>query len=70
MGNFFMCVAQYVIIMIVLAAIGFCGALIGVKLRQRSAYLQEEKESCLVICLKLLFVLALVWGYSRWDLVE
>ncbi|KAK8802889.1 hypothetical protein WA171_006560 [Blastocystis sp. BT1] len=39
-------------------------------IRQRSAYLQEEKESCLVICLKLLFVLALVWGYSRWDLVE
>lgn len=33
MGDFFMCVAQYVIIMIVLAAIGFCGALIGVKLR-------------------------------------
>ena len=29
MGDFFMCVAQYVIIMIVLAAIGFCGALIG-----------------------------------------
>lgn len=27
MGDFFMCVAQYVIIMIVLAAIGFCGAL-------------------------------------------
>lgn len=25
MGDFFMCVAQYVIIMIVLAAIGFCG---------------------------------------------
>ncbi len=34
MGDFFMCVAQYVIIMIVLAAIGFCGALIGVKLRK------------------------------------
>ena len=32
MGDFFMCVAQYVIIMIVLAARGFCGALIGVKL--------------------------------------
>lgn len=34
MGDFFMCVAQYVIIMIVLAAIGFCGALIGVELRK------------------------------------
>ena len=33
MGDFFMCVAQF-IIMIVLAAIGFCGALIGVKLRK------------------------------------
>lgn len=33
MGSFLLCVAQYVIIMIVLAAIGFCGAVCGVKLR-------------------------------------
>ena len=35
MGSFLMCVAQYVIIMIVLAAIGLCGGLIVVKLRKR-----------------------------------
>ena len=34
MVDFLMCIAQYVIIMIVLAAIGFCGALVGVKLRK------------------------------------
>ena len=33
MGDFFMCVAQYVIIMIVWRS-RFCGALIGVKLRK------------------------------------
>lgn len=35
MGSFLMCVAQYVIIMIVLATIGLCGGLVGVKLRKR-----------------------------------
>ena len=44
MGDFFMCVAQYVIIMIVLAAIGFCGALIGVKLRKMKDAKTKEQE--------------------------
>ena len=34
MGDFLMCVAQYVIIMIVLAVIGACGGAIGIKLRK------------------------------------
>ena len=34
MGDFLMCVAQYIIIMIVLAAIGVCGGAIGIKLRK------------------------------------
>lgn len=44
MGDFFMCVAQYVIIMIVLAAIGFCGALIGVKLRKMRTQRQKNRR--------------------------
>ena len=34
MSSFLLCVAQYVIIMVVLAAIGMCGALLGIKLRK------------------------------------
>ena len=34
MGDLLMCVAQYVIIMIVLAVIGVCGGAIGIKLRK------------------------------------
>lgn len=34
MGNFLLCIAQYLIIMVVLAGIGTCGAFVGVKLRK------------------------------------
>jgi hypothetical protein len=34
MTNFLLCVLQYVIIMVILAAIGGCGACVGVKLRK------------------------------------
>lgn len=34
MTNFLLCTAQYLIIMVVLAAIGVCGALIGIRLRK------------------------------------
>ena len=33
MGDFLMCIAQYLIIMVILAAIGCAGGFIGVKLR-------------------------------------
>lgn len=35
MGDFFLCVAQYLLIMVVLAAIGGLGGLVGVRLRRR-----------------------------------
>ena len=35
MGDFLMCVAQYVIIMIVLAVIGVCGGAIGIMLHKK-----------------------------------
>lgn len=34
MGEFFLCVAQYLLIMVVLAAVGGLGGLIGVRLRR------------------------------------
>lgn len=34
MGSFLLCVAQYLVIMVVLAAIGTCGAFVGIKLRK------------------------------------
>ena len=35
MSDFFMCIAQYVIILLVLVAIGGIGGFVGVKLRKR-----------------------------------
>lgn len=34
MGDFILCVAQYLIIMVALAGIGGCGAVVGIKLRK------------------------------------
>ena len=34
MADFLLCIAQYLIIMIVLAAVGGCGAFVGIKLRK------------------------------------
>ena len=46
MGDFLMCVAQYLIIMVILAAIGCAGGFIGVKLRKskdaKKAAVKEE----------------------------
>ncbi len=49
MGDFLMCVAQYLIIMVILAAIGCAGGFIGVKLRKskdaKKAAVKEETVS-------------------------
>ena len=34
MGQFLLCVAQYLLIMVVLAGVGACGGFVGVKLRK------------------------------------
>ena len=34
MGQFLLCVAQYLLIMVVLAEVGVCGGFLGVKLRK------------------------------------
>ena len=34
MGQFLLCVAQYLLIMVVLAGVGACGGFLGVKLRK------------------------------------
>ena len=34
MGQFLLCVAQYLLIMVVLAGVGVCGGFLGVKLRK------------------------------------
>jgi flagellar basal body-associated protein FliL len=34
MASFLLCILQYVIIMVILAAIGGCGAIVGAKLRK------------------------------------
>ena len=34
MGQFLLCVAQYFLIMVVLAGVGVCGGFLGVKLRK------------------------------------
>ena len=34
MGSFLLCVVQYVLIMAVIAVIGFCGAKLGISLRK------------------------------------
>lgn len=51
MLEFLMCVLQYLLIMVVLAAIGACGALIGIKLRKRKdakAAAAAEAEAAVV----------------------
>ena len=49
MGDFLMCVAHYLIIMVILAAIGCAGGFIGVKLRKskdaKKAAVKEETVS-------------------------
>ena len=45
MADFWLCVLQYVLIMIVLLAIGFCGAFIGTKLRKSKDAKKAKNES-------------------------
>jgi hypothetical protein len=45
MTSFLLCMLQYVIIMVLLAAIGGCGAIVGVKLRKnKDAKTSENQE--------------------------
>lgn len=48
MGEFFMCILQYLLIMLVLVAIGGLGGFVGVRLRKRkdakNASMTTEKE--------------------------
>ena len=45
MGSFLLCILQYVIIMILLAAIGLAGGLIGVKLRKNKNAKEASKAA-------------------------
>lgn len=45
MTNFLLCIAQYLIIMVVLAAIGGCGAFLGIKLRKKKDAKKAVEEA-------------------------
>ena len=45
MTSFLLCIAQYLIIMVVLAAIGVGGALIGIKLRKSKDAKKAAEET-------------------------
>lgn len=41
MAEFLLCIAQYLVIMVVLAAVGGCGAYVGIRLRKK-----KKRKSC------------------------
>lgn len=45
MVDFLMCIAQYLIIMVILAAIGCAGGFIGVKLRKSKDAKKQQPQS-------------------------
>lgn len=44
-SEFFLCIAQYLLIMVILAAIGACGAFIGIRLRKSKNAIEATEET-------------------------